>query len=135
MTVLALDHVNLRTAEPERTIGFFRDVLMMKVGGPPGMPADGKGAWIYDGGDRPVIHIGSVDMAYPTDDRLPFTPGKGGGAVHHVALGCADFEGVKARLGRLGVEFTESHFPAFDLHQIFVSEPNGVLLELNFRSV
>jgi catechol 2,3-dioxygenase-like lactoylglutathione lyase family enzyme len=133
MTVLALDHVNLRTAEPARTLSFFRDVLLMQVGGPNGMAAGERGGWVYAGDGAPVVHVGALESPYSTDARIPFEPARGGGAVHHVALSCADFEGVKARLRRLDVEFVENALPSRGLRQIFVAEPNGVLFELNFR--
>lgn len=133
MPVIGLDHVNLRTAEPARTMAFFRDALGMTVGGPMGRPASDQGGWIYDETGAAVVHVGSADSPYPTDAERPFTPARGSGAVHHVALACADFEGVKRRLGALGLEFTESDLRSFGLRQIFVAEPNGVLLELNFR--
>lgn len=133
MTVLGLDHVNVRTPFPGRTLAFFREVLKMRVGRPPGAPADGEGGWVYDSDERPVIHVGALDSPYPTDAQRPFEATQGSGAVHHVALACADFEATRDRLKSLQVEFTETDYPRFNLRQIFVTEPNGVLLELNFR--
>ena len=134
MTVLALDHVNLRTADPASTLRFFREALLMKVAGPMGRPASDQGGWVYDSRDLPVVHIGSADSPYPTDAEMPFVPARGGGAVHHVALACADYDGVRERLQRLELEFRESDLSQFGLRQIFVQEPNGVLFELNFRT-
>jgi catechol 2,3-dioxygenase-like lactoylglutathione lyase family enzyme len=133
MTVLGLDHVNLRTADPARTLGFFRDALAMKVAAPPGMAADGRGGWVYDSHERPVVHVGALETRYPTDESLPFSASKGGGVVHHVALSCTDYQGVRARLQALDLAFVESDYPQIGLRQIFVSEPDGVLFELNFR--
>ena len=133
MTVMGLDHVNLRTAFPCRTLAFFRDVLKMRVGPPPGAEDTAGGGWIYDSGERPVVHVGALDSPYPTDAHRPFEPAQGGGAVHHVALSCAGFEATRDRLKSLEVAFTEADYPRFNLRQLFVTEPNGVLLELNFR--
>lgn len=133
MAVLGLDHVNVRTPFPGRTLAFFRDVLKMRVGPPPGAASAGEGGWVYDSGERPVVHVGALSSPYPTDAQRPFEAATGGGAVHHVALSCADFEGTRERLKSLEVEFTESDYPRFSLRQIFVTEPNGILLELNFR--
>lgn len=130
MTVLALEHVNIRTPDPERTIRFFEEVLLMKVAPPPGQS---KGAWAYADNGLAVVHIGTAESAYPTDGRMPYAPGQGSGAVHHVALNCRDFEGVKARLAALGLEFFDRQSDISPVRQIFVSEPNGVLFELNFR--
>lgn len=132
MTVLALEHVNIRSSDPERTLGFFRDVLLMKVGPPPG--SQGPAAWAYAENGVPVVHVGSSETAYPTDGSIPYSPGQGGGAVHHVALNCVDMAGVKARLASFDVDYVERDSLISGLRQIFVSEPNGVLFELNFRS-
>ena len=131
MTVLALEHVNIRSADPERTVAFFRDVLLMQVGPPPG--GQGRAAWAYAENGVPVVHIGSADSAYPTDASIPFSPAAGGGAVHHVALNCVDFEGVKARLTSFDLNYVEHDSLLSGVRQIFVSEPNGILFELNFR--
>ncbi len=37
MSILALDHVNIRSRDPKATLAFFREVLLMKVAGPMGM--------------------------------------------------------------------------------------------------
>jgi catechol 2,3-dioxygenase-like lactoylglutathione lyase family enzyme len=134
MAVLGLDHVNVRSADPARTLSFFRDVLEMRVGPPPGAAADGPGGWIYDREDRPVVHVGGLDSPYPTDAVRPFEAAHGSGSVHHVALSCSGFAETRARLKSLELAFTESDYPQFSLRQLFVTEPNGILLELNFRT-
>jgi catechol 2,3-dioxygenase-like lactoylglutathione lyase family enzyme len=131
MTVLALEHVNIRSADPARTLGFFRDVLLMKVGSPPG--SQGPASWAYAENGVPVVHVGSSQTPYPTDATIPYSPASGGGAVHHVALNCVDFEGVKARLAAFELDYYEQESILSGIRQIFVSEPNGILFELNFR--
>ena len=81
MAVLALDHVNLRSADPAATIAFFRDALQMKVGAPPGMTPSDKGAWIFDEDDRPIVHIASLEARYPTDAAWPFKEARGSGVI------------------------------------------------------
>ena len=133
MAVLGLDHVNVRSTDPAATVAFFAEVLGMRVGPPMGQAEmAGAGGWIYDTEDRPVLHVGGVDMRYPTDAERPFEPAHGGGAVHHVALSCSDYDGTKARLRAKELSFSENDFPQYGLKQLFVAEPNGILLELNF---
>jgi len=134
MSVLALDHVNLRSRDPKRTLDFFRDVLLMKVGAPPGSTGDGPGGWVYDDGDRPILHVGSADQRYPMDEIFHFEPAHGSGAVHHVALACSDFEGIRTQLQSLALDFTENDVQQMSLRQLFVTDPNGILFELNFRN-
>ena len=134
MSILALDHVNIRSRNPQGTADFFRDVLLMKVGPPPGAPPGIGATWIYDDNDLPIVHIGDANQAYPMDEMFPFQAAEGSGAVHHVALQCSDFDGTRARLQSLDLAFKENDVPQISLRQLFVSDPNGILFELNFRS-
>lgn len=133
MAVLSLDHVNIRTADVPATTAFFRDLLGLRAGIAPGASSIDQGCWIYDGQDRPIVHIGPVDAAYPSDGIAPFTPARGGGAVHHVALECDGYEEMTARLKDAGLATAQSDIPSIGLRQLFVTEANGILLELNFR--
>lgn len=134
MAVLALDHVNIRTQDVPGTVAFFRDVLGLRAEVAPGSPSIDRGCWIHDPADRPIVHIGPIDAAYPSDAAHPFEPTQGGGAVHHVALECDDFEAMSARLEAGGHSYTVNDIPQIGLRQLFVAEHNGILLELNFRS-
>lgn len=134
MAVLGLDHVNVRSKDPAATAAFFAEVLGMRVGPPMGRTEmAGHGGWIYDAEDRPVVHVGGADSPYPQDAERPFQPAHGSGAVHHVALSCSDFDGTKARLAASEISYSENDLSQFGLKQLFVTEPNGILLELNFR--
>lgn len=133
MAVRTLDHVNIRTIDVPGTTAFFRDVLGLEARVAPGADDIGKGCWIHDPAGHPIIHIGPVDGRYPSDDMLPFTPTRGSGAVHHVALECDDLADMLKRIGGTGRPFTRKDYPPANLTQIFVMEENGILLELNFR--
>jgi catechol 2,3-dioxygenase-like lactoylglutathione lyase family enzyme len=132
MPVLGLDHINIRTSDPARTIAFFRDVLSMKVGPSPGSTSTENGAWIFDANDVAVVHIANAKVAYPSDGKLPFKESRGSGALHHVALRCSGFEETLQRVKAFGSEIYENHMPQRGLRQIFVAEANGILFELNF---
>ena len=133
MTVESIDHVNIRTPDVPGTADFFCDLLGLRKGIAPGAPSIETGCWIYDPADRPIIHIGPLDAAYPSDAMIPFTPARGGGSVHHVALECDDHAGIVARLEAAGLDYAVCDIPQIGLRQIFVEERNGILLELNFR--
>jgi hypothetical protein len=49
-----------------------------------------------------------------------------------VALRCSSFDDVLARLESRGLEHRLNEVTAVGLRQIFVLDPNSVLLELNF---
>ena len=42
------------------------------------------------------------------------------------------FRSALARLRQHDVPFRERTVPVLDLHQVFVNDPNGVVIELNF---
>jgi catechol 2,3-dioxygenase-like lactoylglutathione lyase family enzyme len=126
MIVLGLDHVNLRVKDPAATTAFFCDVL--------GMTVDPRiSSWLKDEQGNAVVHIGSADATYPSDAWRPFEARTDSGAVHHVALSCRGYEEVQRRLDNFGLEYRKNDVRDFGLRQIFVAEPGGVLLELNFR--
>ncbi|MBB3983468.1 catechol 2,3-dioxygenase-like lactoylglutathione lyase family enzyme [Sphingobium fontiphilum] len=125
MTVQSLDHVNIRVPDPAATKTFLIDVLEMSV-------SSQRESWISDADGRPIIHLGSIEKPYPTDDWHPPSAGGDSGPVHHVALNCADYGKVAARLEARKVDHFTSAQPGIALRQIFVRIPGGVMLELNF---
>ncbi|HTV95192.1 MAG TPA: VOC family protein [Steroidobacteraceae bacterium] len=133
MPVLGLDHVNVRTPDFKRTVEFLRDALGMTVSPPPSRESIDKGAWVYDHGGAPVLHLASADVAYSPSEVLPAEAPRGSGAIHHIALSCADFAATRARLIALDVSFRENHVADMGIRQIFVRDPTDILLELNFR--
>jgi catechol 2,3-dioxygenase-like lactoylglutathione lyase family enzyme len=134
MKVRTLDHVNIRTDCLDETVAFYTNFLGMSCRPPPGMKEGGRGAWIYDGDDRPVIHVGTFGARYPGEaEHGGLEPVTGSGAIHHVALECLGYDELLGRFKDANFEVVTSNIPSIDLRQIFVKDPNGVTLELNFR--
>lgn len=133
MPVAGLDHVNIRTRDPAATIAFYRSVLGMGFRDIMGFGDEARGGWLLDADGRAAIHVGHADMAYPSDSAAPWQAADGGGAVHHVALACADRPAMTAQLAAHGCLVTENRVPQVALVQLFVADPNGILLELNFH--
>ena len=144
MTIRKLDHVNILSLQYEQTLAFYRDVLDMTVGPTPVNDVS-RGAWIYDDGGLPIVHVQRVDPADPAKKfadvrrRLGEHMGpagveelKGGGTVEHVALQCEGYDQLLARLQERGLEPRTNAVPGMRLRQIFIPDPNGVVLELNF---
>src|SRR5262249_10146348 len=75
------------------------------------------------------LHLNSVDCRRAYDREV--TPGPTG-SLHHVALRCSGFEELRARLRQRGLDHKINDVTAIGLKQIFVLDPNGGLLELNF---
>jgi catechol 2,3-dioxygenase-like lactoylglutathione lyase family enzyme len=124
MSVGMLDHFNIRTRQLDATVRFYQDILGLENGDRPNFSF--PGAWMYSEG-RPVVHL--VDIS-PTDE--PQKPDSG--VVHHVAFASRDFNGMKARLQSKGMAFDTRQVPGGELWQIFVRDPNGVMIELNYEA-
>jgi len=124
MSVGVLDHFNIRTRDLKGTVRFYQDILGLESGARPNFAF--PGAWLYSEG-RAVVHL--VDIS-PTDE--PQKPDSG--VVHHVAFISRDFAGMKSRLQTKGVEFEARQVPGGELWQIFIRDPNGVMIELNYEA-
>ena len=129
MRVEALDHVNIITADLEGSARFYAEVFGLEPrDGPPPLTHD-TARWMYDAAGRAVIHINSLECPRAYDREVDAGPT---GALHHVALRCSGYEELRARLARRGLEHRLNEVSAIGLKQVFVLDPNQVLLELNF---
>jgi hypothetical protein len=51
-----------------------------------------------------------------------------------VVFACHDYDAVRDKLGTHGLEMSFNDVPQIGLRQIFVNDPNGITLELNFSA-
>lgn len=131
MKLNALDHVNIITDDLAGTTRFFVELFDLDVrDGPEPLPTEHV-QWLYDDSGRAIFHINSREMqqAYRRETK----PGPMTGAIHHVALDCSDHKAFIARLEAHGIDYRLNDISSINLKQLFFSEPNGILLELNFR--
>jgi catechol 2,3-dioxygenase-like lactoylglutathione lyase family enzyme len=124
MSVGVLDHFNIRTRKLAETVKFYEDVLGLQNGDRPNFSF--PGAWMYSDG-RAVVHL--VDIAPTSEQQKPDS-----GVVHHVAFVSRDFNDMKQRLAARGMAFDTRQVPGGELWQIFVTDPNGVMIELNYEA-
>jgi catechol 2,3-dioxygenase-like lactoylglutathione lyase family enzyme len=128
MPVEMLEHYTIRCASLERTRDFYRDALGLTVGERPNFPF--KGYWMYLGG-VPIVHL--VDAAESADRDGPHD-GRDTAALDHIAFRGLDLAATRAALMRHDLPFRENAVPGGRIHQIFVPDPDGILIELNFRN-
>jgi catechol 2,3-dioxygenase-like lactoylglutathione lyase family enzyme len=125
----ALDHVNIITADLEGTVRFYTELLELEPrDGPPPLTHE-NARWMYDESGRAILHINTLECPRAYDREVGAGPT---GALHHVALRCSGYEEVRARLSRRGIDHQVNDVGTVALRQIFVLDPNQVLLELNF---
>lgn len=122
MAILDLDHINIRTTELARTQAFFTDVLGLSVGWRPDFPFGGT--WLY-AGEKDVVHLVEVAKAS--------SPSRGS-ALDHFAFAIDDYDDAKRRLDAAGMAYEATAAPNGGIRQLFVTELNGVTIELNCRS-
>ena len=124
MSVGTLDHFNIRTRKLDDTVRFYEDVMGLEKGPRPNFAF--PGAWMYSEG-KAVVHI--VDISKTDEAQKPDS-----GVVHHVAFASRGFDGMKARLESKKMPYDARQVPGGDLWQIFVDDPNGVMIELNYEA-
>jgi catechol 2,3-dioxygenase-like lactoylglutathione lyase family enzyme len=130
----SLEHFLVMTHDVDATRDFYRDVLGFQEGHRPELGFIGH--WLYLG-ETPVIHIAEWASYTAHGSRLgiPVTrPAPGTGALDHVAFNGrdADYPLLRQRLESAGVACHPHDSPAIGLRQVFVEDPNGLKLELNF---
>ena len=120
MTIKSLDHVNIVTPDLDETVRFYERFIGLRKGDRPNFSF--PGAWLYCG-DVPVVHL---------IGREP--EGKGTGVVDHVAFGAEDIRGFVKRARKEKFDYEVRDVPGGHIRQMFVYDPNGVKIELNFLS-
>ncbi len=136
---LSLNHFSIRTYDLEACRRFYADVLGLVVGPRPAFPF--PGLWLYAGDTaqwaHAAVHIIGIDRDDPTGlnaylGERDNSQLQGSGAVDHVAFFATGLAAMRATLARLGIAAQERSVPGIGLHQVFVNDPNGIVVELNY---
>ena len=130
MHVNALDHVNIITDRLDETAEFYRALLELDRRDAPAPLTPQQAQWMHDAGGRPILHLNAIDCPRAFDRAVE--PGALTGAVHHVALNCTGYDAVLRRVIAMNQDYQVNTVAAIGLRQIFTTDPNNVLLELNF---
>jgi catechol 2,3-dioxygenase-like lactoylglutathione lyase family enzyme len=130
MPLGTLQHFTIEPQDLERSKDFYVDVLGLKVGDRP--PLDFPGYWLYSGGVATVHLMGTRKpregiVVRGTEKNYDDT-----GRLDHIAFAATDVDGVRKQLASKGVKFRESIVPRTGDTQIFLYDPDGVGVELNF---
>jgi catechol 2,3-dioxygenase-like lactoylglutathione lyase family enzyme len=119
MPALSLDHWNVYCKDLKATVRFYERYVGLHDGDRPPFPV--PGAWLY-AGEKPILHL--VSETGRKDH--------GSGAIDHVAINCADIRGTIDQIKKDKIPFEVRKVPARPLQQVFLHDPDGVMIELNF---
>jgi len=125
--VLGLAHVAIKAADMPATIAFYVRVLGLQE--VPRPPFDFPGAWLGTPDGDALIHLYAGARARTADGSAAV----GSAAVDHVSLWARGYEAQRARFAAFGLPYRSQPVPASDLAQLFVYDPNCVLIELTYR--
>jgi len=140
MAIDRLAHFSVRTTDLPASRRFYTEALGFIEGYRP--PFEFPGAWLYRPGedtDYGIVHLVGVDPRDPEGlktylgDR-PLDALVGSGAVDHLAFMASGLGQTTSRLRALHLDYRERTVPSLGLHQVFVEDPSGITIELNFSA-
>lgn len=130
-----LDHFLIQTADLEGTRDWYVKTLGMRVGPNPDFKF--PVVWLY-AGDTDVLHLtaGGKDVS---ENRKAYLGQQseathGSGAVDHIAFRATGLREMMANLQKHNVVFHKRMVNDQGLFQLFMLDPNGVKIELNFAN-
>lgn len=136
---LSLNHFSVRTLDMAATQTFYGQVLGMTPGPRPQFPF--PGVWMYIGSHdsfaNAMVHIIGMDKNDPEGlkkylgDR-DVSSLHGSGAVDHIAFFATGLAAMLQHLKKIGVTCRQRTVPSIGLHQLFLTDPSGVVIELNY---
>jgi catechol 2,3-dioxygenase-like lactoylglutathione lyase family enzyme len=145
MDIKRVDHYSIRTHDLESSRRFYTEVVGLKEG--PRPPFNFPGYWLY-GGDPPadlrnaarnygLVHLMGVATNHPgsLDDYVgsrSLSPAGGTGALDHIAFAASGRAAMLDRCRSHGVDCTERSVPILGIQQVFIKDPDGVTIELNY---
>jgi catechol 2,3-dioxygenase-like lactoylglutathione lyase family enzyme len=124
--VRGLAHANIRAPEAtiERLRCFYIDLVGLRQGPRPVFGSGSRGYWLY-AGETDVLHL---TIAGPGDAAPSPT-----GHFNHLAFACTDLAVTRARLDAAGVIYEVDEVDDPPQVQLFLTDPSGLDIELNFR--
>ena len=133
MPLAYMEHFLLQTEDIEATKDWYVKVLGFRAGPAPDFKFPVY--WLYLG-DRDVLHIttGGKDVS---DNRKKYVGQEsqatsGSGVIDHVAFRATGLTEMIDHLKNNKIEFKERQVNDQGLYQLFLLDPNGVKVELNF---
>ena len=135
MPLTELNHYFVRANDLERTRDFYVSVLGFEVMPRPNFPFPGY--WLGING-KIQVHMGPAgianqDLYYLGTPKNAATDNSG--VVDHIAFLASEPEKFVQRFRSMGVAYRPRSLPESDLFQLFIKDPNGLTIELNFFGI
>lgn len=135
MPLSHIEHFLIQTADMAATRDWYVRVLGMRVGPNPDFKF--PVCWLYLG-DADIVHIteGGKDVSENRKRYLGQQSDavRGSGAVDHIAFRCTGLRDMLEHLKREKIDFQQRQVNDQALYQLFMLDPNGVKIELNFAN-
>ncbi|KFA99855.1 VOC family protein [Vibrio sp. ER1A] len=135
MIVKGFDHFTIRTDKIEETKNFYMNLLGLTVGARPNFSFHGY--WLYLD-DIPIFHL--VEPALDEEDEVAKYLGlrnnndyAGSGKIDHLAFRIEGYSSLLNRIRKNSWHHFERTVPEIYEHQVFVSDPNEITVELIFH--
>ncbi len=128
MPLLDLHHVTIKSKDLDETVRFYTDVLGMRQVERPSFSF--AGAWLEMG--NTMFHIIAGDVA--KTDGGDYAYSQSASPIDHIALRATGFDAMRQTLVDKGCAWRQSNIPDFKLWQLFVLDPSGVVIELNYEA-
>jgi catechol 2,3-dioxygenase-like lactoylglutathione lyase family enzyme len=135
MPLVELNHYFVRANDLERTKRFYCEVLGFDEMPRPDFAFPGY--WLGVGG-KVQIHMGPHNLPDAGSHYMGTTPRSAtdnAGVVDHIAFSATEPKALDARLKAMKVPARKRYRPDIRLFQIFLQDPDGLTLEINFHNV
>jgi catechol 2,3-dioxygenase-like lactoylglutathione lyase family enzyme len=119
MPVVEMNHFTVLTDDLDKTRAFYVGLLGLREGARP--PLGFPGAWLY-AGERPVLHV-IAGRPLPLEHR---------GVLDHMAFTATGLSELVSRLRSEGIKFDLKRQADTGVWQLFLYDPNGARVELDF---
>lgn len=119
-----IQHVAIKTQDLEATNKFYTEVLGMTLAFRPEF--DFPGSWLNMGST--MFHVMAGYAGLDRDGKSP----NGSASVDHIALEAQGFDDFRRNFVKHDLDWRQFDIPEVGLWQLFVHDPNGILIELNF---
>ena len=135
MPLSHIEHMLVQTTDIAKTVEWYTRVLGMHAGFTPDFKFPVQ--WLYLG-DNDVIHVTEGGTA-TSENRKRYVGQQseavsGTGVIDHIAFRSTGLVAMLEHLRSRGGEFNQRQVDDQGLYQLFMFDPNGIKIELNFAN-